>query len=415
VDFRAFYCAGQALRTGGDPYRLEPTKSCQVATLTENGLSGNGRTLPAPFPPYGLSFFALISLLPIRAATQAWLAASVLALCCSALLVGRLSSLNITAVTLALLGSVGFASLVIGQVVPIVFCAAVFAAVRARHGDGRGAALGAAVAALEPHMALPLWLGLFAGVPAARRSLLVAAAALVAISLLAGPALSLEYFRQVLPLHARSELYNFSAQYSAAALAAVAGIAPNIDAAIGLGSYAIMLVLGIVVGMRLARRHDDPAFAAVTPMAAALLGGEFLHITQIALALPFALILYARLPRRSLVSAGVLVAIVALAVPWETIAELPIVWDRHPMSHAVGRRPVLQPAAPADSVEVSYGQYIDAFAERIDPRSIPEQLAWKLPTWLGLGFVLCVGLSASGALTGVSRKALYRRRLVTRA
>jgi hypothetical protein len=116
-----------------------------------------------------------------------------------------------------------------------------------------------------------------------------------------------------------------------------------------------------------------------------------------------------------LVSAGVLVAIVALAVPWETIAELPIVWDRHPMSHAVGRRPVLQPAAPADSVEVSYGQYIDAFAERIDPRSIPEQLAWKLPTWLGLGFVLCVGLSASGALTGVSRKALYRRRLVTRA
>jgi len=41
-------------------------------------------------------------------------------------------------------------------------------------------------------------------------------------------------------------------------------------------------------------------------------------------------------------------------------------------------------AAASEPAERSYTAFMDAFAERNDPRTVFEQLLTKLPTWYGL-------------------------------
>ena len=53
--------------------------------------------------------------------------------------------------------------------------------------------------------------------------------------------------------------------------------------------------------------------------------------------------------------------------------------------------PVPPRASPGESLEIPYTAFIDAFAQRADPRTLAEQFAWKLPTWSGLLVLLGVG------------------------
>ena len=136
TDFRAFYCAGAALDRGADPYRVEPLRSCERATLASAGLRMDVRKfLPAPLPPYALLLFALIARLPYRLATELWFALGIMALLIAILAVQRLSGLRPFVVAIALFGSLGFASLVYGQIVPFVVAAIVVAALAARRKD----------------------------------------------------------------------------------------------------------------------------------------------------------------------------------------------------------------------------------------------------------------------------------------
>ncbi|MBD5654726.1 MAG: DUF2029 domain-containing protein, partial [Candidatus Eremiobacteraeota bacterium] len=409
VDFRAFYCGGQTVARGRNPYRVEPLRTCERASLASSGLRMDEKhLLPAPLPPYALIAFAPFSALPMRLASQSWLALNIVALAFAIVGVARLGNVRLPIAVLAMLGSLGFASLIIGQLVPIVVAALIFAALCARRGNGVGAAICVAVASIEPHLALPAWCGLALFVPRSRVPLAFAAASLGVLSLLAGPALNVEYISHVLPQHARSEAYNFAAQYSLSSLL-VAGGAP-LDMALRLGtlSYGCALALGLWLGRLLQRRYDDSAFAITVPLAAILLGGPFLHGHQIAAALPFALMLLGRVSLRTPLFVAMVIAVCALAIPWESIAEMPIVADSLPqVAPAIGVVH-LPPAGPSDSAELSYTAFVDAFAHRADSRTALEQLLTKLPTWIGL--IVLLSTAAGLAFRRESKRACATKR-----
>jgi hypothetical protein len=391
VDFRPFYCGGRILAEGRDPYLVEPMRSCQRDVLAGAGLRLNeAHVLPAPLPPYALAPFALLATLPFGTATVVWLALCIFSLGVAIVVTRSLSGLSPSVVALAMFASAGFASLVLGQLVPIALAGLLLAALRARRGDGTGAAAAASLGALEPHLALPVWLGLFLFVPCARRPLAVAAALLAALSLsFGGAGRNVEFLTRVLPGHARAEAYNFPAQYSLTALLVAARMSLGAALLLGSLSYVAMLCAGLALGAHLAKRFADPAFSIVTPLAAVLIGGPFLHVHQMAAAVPLGLMLLGRLPRPSVSFGAVAVAVCALAVPWETLAEMPFVADHLP-AKTTTRAPALPRARPGESLEIPYTAFIDAFAQRADSRTPAEQLACKLPTWFALLALLAV-------------------------
>jgi len=402
VDFRAFYCGGQTIARGHNPYRLEPLRTCERASLASSGLRMDEKhILPAPLPPYALLAFAAFSRLPMRVASECWLALSIVALAFAIVGVARLSASSLTIGAFAMLGSLGYASLMIGQLVPIVLAALIFAALFARRGNGVGAAVCVAVASLEPHLALPAWCALALFVPRSRVPLAYAAASLAVLSLAAGTALNVEYISQILPQHARSEVYNFAAQYSLSSLLVAGGAPVAMALRLGTLSYVCALVFGLWLGRLLQRRYADPAFVITVPLAAVMLGGPFLHGHQIAAAVPLALMILRRVPSRTPLFPVIVIAVFALAVPWESIAEMPIVADSlpHKVSHAVlARLPLFR---ANDSVELPYTAFVDAFANRADSRTVLEQLSTKIPTWFGLVAILAaaVGLALAGGRT----------------
>jgi hypothetical protein len=402
VDFRTFYCGGRVLAEGRDPYRVEPMLSCQRAVLRDGGLRLNAaHVLPAPLPPYALALFALLARLPFAVATEVWLAASIFALGVAIVVTRALCGLSPTVVALAMFASAGFASLILGQLVPLALAGLLLAALCARRGNAPGAAAAAAIGALEPHLAVPVWLGIALCVPRARLALALACAALVLLSLAFGVGLNAEFLTSVLPGHARSEAYNFPAQYSLTALLVTIGAPLRASLFFGSLSYVAMLAAGLALGAHLARRLDDPAFALTTPLATVLIGGPFVHVHQMAAAVPFGLMLLGRLPRGRPAYAGVAFAVAALAIPWETLAEMPFVADHLPPKIS-SPAPALPPVRADESLEVPYTAFIDAFAQRADPRTLAEQVACKLPTWFGLlGLVAAaVPLSRGRRLAG---------------
>jgi hypothetical protein len=400
TDFRTFYCAGRALAVGRDPYRVEPMRGCLRDTLAQNGLRYDERfVFPAPFPPYAIGVFSLFGRLPFKAATVVWLALDLFAFGVIVVTVRQLSGLGPALVALATAGPIGYASLMFGQIVPIVVAGLTVAALSLRRGNRTGLALGAAVGALEPHLAVPVWIGAFVCVRAARVPLVIAGAGLIAISFAFGAPLNVEFAASVLPAHARSELFDFASQYSLSSLLAAIGIPVRVALISGTLSYLIMLGLGVRLGNVLSRRLSDPAFSATAPLAAVLLGGPFLHAHQIAAALPFALMLAKRVRPGSIPFVALVTATIALAVPWETIAQTSFFADRAaarrdlPPVSAAQTAPA--PVAGDAPIEPQYTAFIDAYAERIDRRARGEQFLWKLPTWLALMLLLGAGTAAA--------------------
>jgi hypothetical protein len=170
-----------------------------------------------------------------------------------------------------------------------------------------------AVAMVEPQIALPAALAFFIAFPAARLALAVAAALLGAVSLLAvGVAQTLAYVTAVLPAHALAEVSRDN-QYSLATILTAAGVPDATAVLIGSISYVVLIAIGVLVALRLARRYDEPALVLLIPPAFSLLGGSFVHTAEIAAAVPAALLLYTRAVT---VRAWLFAAFVLLAVPW---------------------------------------------------------------------------------------------------
>jgi hypothetical protein len=325
VDFGAFYCAGAAVAEHHDPYRTEPLRTC------ENALRGfpPGRgvlfAVPAPLPGYALAPFVLASRLPYPLAAGVFVTLLVASFALTVVLLGRLCDLQVEAIFAALFLQ-GLYAVFLGQIVPIVGAAAVAAAYFVTRGRDRAAAFAAALTMLEPHLGLPVCLALFVARPRGRTVLAGCGAAFALGSLaLLGLDTNLEYAREVLPAHALSEISN-QEQYSLTYLAHLAGIGERAAGALGTASYFVMLVAGIVAGRIAAARTGMPALLLLVPAAFVVFGGPFVHVQQLAIAIPAALLLSAA---RARTAGWCSLAVMLLAVPWATtgflILNLPIV------------------------------------------------------------------------------------------
>jgi hypothetical protein len=308
--FKAFYCAGQAVLDGRDPYVVEPLRTCE--RIVAPGALPAYAVEPAPLPGYAIGPFVVAALAPPDLARDVYFVVLIAALAVTATMLARLAPLPAVAVLLALLAT-WFLNLSYGEPPPITTACIVLAALMLQRNRPWVAAVAAGGLALEPHLAAPLWLALALFAPRTRLPLLVVGCALIALdAAIGGPHAAVEYFVRTLPAQALSEV-SAADQFSLTHVAVVAGASVPLALRLGFISYAVMAVLGILVARRLSLKGAAPEYLALVPPAFILVGGTYLHDIQFYSALPLALVLLARAPRPSF---GLAAATVLLAVPW---------------------------------------------------------------------------------------------------
>jgi len=314
-DFRAFYCAARVASQGANPYRTEPLRTCERGVVSPAFYRKNpGVTIPAPLPGYAIAALIPFSLLPFGVAATLWVALLLLAwLACIATL-SRFAGISWEMSLAVFALSLGALSLPFGEVVPLAVGCTCVAAYAAWSGRWRLAAIFAAGAMIEPHLGLPVCLALAVWAPATRWLLALCFVALGALSFgVLGPSVNLEYFSTVLPAHALSEVTR-DTQYSLSALLAAIGVAPGMALRAGALWYVAMLIAGTVAAGKLAKETRNAAFIVCVPPAFAVFGGSFIHITQIAAAVPAATLLACCAQARYRNAA--IVALLLLVVPW---------------------------------------------------------------------------------------------------
>ncbi|MBC5802359.1 MAG: DUF2029 domain-containing protein [Candidatus Eremiobacteraeota bacterium] len=415
-DFNAFYCAGAAIDRGADPYRAEPLGACERAPRAAalNRAPAN-LSVPAPLPPYALAPFALLARLPYDVAAVVWTLLSALAFAFTIVAMRRLTGVSTLALVAAFGLVDGLASLTLGQIAPVAIAAIVLAVAHVEAARDRAAAVAAALATIEPHLGLPACIALFVFRPKARLPLSLAAALFAGVSFaLLGAARCIEYVREVLPAHAMAEIVS-QKQFSLTYVLHRAGVADAPALMLGNVSYVAMVALGIALAPRLAKRLCAPGLLVAVPCALAVFGGPFVHVVQLAAALPAAFLLFARAPQLRTVWAA---AIAGLAIPFVQFASLGTAFPLFAAAAAAALAHTLfraRPLASAVAGAATYGFASLAAAlvhERVpdasrilalhyDPAAL-AQASWdlyvrtvatsnasafdlaKLPNWLGL-------------------------------
>jgi hypothetical protein len=322
-DYRAFWCGGHALAQGLDPYRTASLLSCeQIAMPFHLASAQHGVVIPAPLPGYALALFVPLALLPYPVASLLWM---VVLIGCSAecvILCARVTGAN------PLLCAWTFVVPAVMLWIPYGELAVVslFGALVSAYGLSRSryalCALGACIAAIEPHIALGAWISLILWERHARLPLIVGGSALAALWLSTGLHRAVEYLTQVLPVHALAEVARGN-QYSATWIAHLAGLDAHWSVRTGLICYAIMTAGGVALAGRLNSRTGAPGWLVLLPLAACATGGSFVHEVQVTAALPFAVLFFQTAPGRARATAAAIV--IALALPWYQVLWMPIV------------------------------------------------------------------------------------------
>lgn len=288
-DFKAFYCSGYVLAHGGDPYLAAPLARCE-SMREPNPLffTTKGEVLPAPLPGYAVAAFVPLSLLPFPLAALVWLTLLAAATFGAIVLLAqiRVASVELLAVTLALiLVGVCFP---VGELPPIALFGIALAAWSASRGRPWPAAIGIALTFFEPQVGAAM---LVAALALGRRfalAALVGACALGVASLLAvGVADTIQYLQVIVPAHLASELPSVL-QYSLSAVLYQLGVAPAVATLGGRLSWLVMLGVAYVFA-RSKPAHARPELAFLAAPAFVAVGGQFLHLDHIALAVPAAL------------------------------------------------------------------------------------------------------------------------------
>lgn len=313
LDFRVFYCAGEVVRTHGDPYHLEPLRSCEKRVAPTPGQTWE--VTPAPFPGYVLAVFVPLSRLPYHLAHSIWVGLMVGASALATFLLADLLAWPVLAVAFILLPTATLLNLYLGEPTPLAIGALVSAAFLASLGRFRTCALALGVAMIEPHIALPALAALAIAVPRARTTVVAIVAGLGALSLTAiGIAHNVEYFQEALPFQARAEVFATD-QYSLTHLLALVHVKPSLAITLGGISYFLSAALGVILALRHRGTPLGEARFILIPGAVGLLGGSFVHDAQIASALPAVLLLTMTAKRPAL---GV-IALVALTFSFMAI------------------------------------------------------------------------------------------------
>lgn len=316
-DYHAFACAGAIAGTRGDPYRGEPLRSCEHRRIAFRRDQAN-LAVPAPLPGYALAAFAVLGRLPAALGQLLWLGLSLLGALIAGFALVRVSRLPKTLVWPALALPL-LATIVLGQLVAVALGALCLCGLALERGKYALAAACALIAMIEPHIALPACVTLALFVPRTRASLGIGAAVAAALAVaLLGIGVNIEYFTNVLGAHGASELAN-EEQYALAYYVHALGANDRLTLVLADAWYLAMAALGIVAAHRLVRHGGPRALYALLPAALAVIGAPFLHIAQVAFALPAVLVLCgrvwpsARAPR---------LALAALAIPWGAFAAL---------------------------------------------------------------------------------------------
>jgi len=293
IDFRAFYCAGEAIRAGRDPYRVEPLRSCEVRESASMGLSVyRGLVVPAPLPTYALAGLSSLSRVPYKTATCAWTAALVVMIVMSSVILSRLTAHPLFAVALVTTG-ISIHALVLGQLAPALCFLFLLGASLLRSRNFMPAGLCIAATTIEPNLALPAALSVFVAERKARLPLVLAGTFLAVVALLfPSPRVAAEYLTQVIPAHSLSELHAPQIQYSLATALAVLGLPDMWAVRLGELQYALVLLASIALSVQLARRTGETALVVLLPTALCELGGMFMHAYAYLLAVPGALVLH---------------------------------------------------------------------------------------------------------------------------
>jgi len=314
-DYLAFGCAARVAVARGDPYLAAPLLRCQRAVSAAPDVVID----PAPFPPYFFALLAPLGALPFLTGGLIWVAASILAVGIAYLGLRRLTALPWWVLAPPLVVLDFGANVPIVQIPPFVTACVVLAALALRSGRDGLAGIAVAATAIEPHIALPLWLALAIWRPRSRMVLAVGAVALVSASLAIAPASRwLEYVAETVPAQSVAEAA-FTIQYSLTFVAEALHASDRLAVAIGGIDYVATVVVVVAMAGPLARRVGDAAYVATFPAAAILLGGAYIHLGQMALALPFGFALLARAAadrdRRMTVAAAVTLGLLACGWP----------------------------------------------------------------------------------------------------
>lgn len=275
----------------------------------------SGVAVPAPLPGYALLAFAPIALLPYVLACAVWLAVLLITVFASARALAILLGRKYDQALWTLVGGFAVISLPFGELGSVIVAAVLWMAVALSRGAWAWAAVAGGFAMILPHVALPALLAIFLLVPQMRARLAALALLLLALDVsCGGTAVALSYVRDVLPAHARSEIGS-TAQYGMTWI--LHGLHASDAVAIAGGDvcYAVMTLLGVIAARAFVARRGDPMYAALVPPAFAVLGGTFMHYTQIMVAIPAALLLFDRSAngRARMLFAT---ALLLLVVPW---------------------------------------------------------------------------------------------------
>ena len=293
-DFRAFYCAAHVRLAGLDPYAAQPLRACESQPVPPPlFIPSSGVTLPAPVPGYLVAAFMPLALLPFVPAAALWALILIAAFTGTLLLLRSLGIGDGWTLLVALSIPVMAVSLPIGELPPVALFGVALAAWAALRDRPALLGLGVALTLFEPSIGLAVAI---AAAALSRRFALAAGITLGALFVLSlatlGIAGNIAYVRDVLPAHELSELPAV-VQYSLSWVLDRAGVANGPALFLGHLSWIAMLgVTFVVARSSFARKHPD--FAILAAPAFAVVGGPYLHLDHIALALPVALWLCAR-------------------------------------------------------------------------------------------------------------------------
>lgn len=323
-DFRAFYCGAHAVLSGANPYAAAPLYRCE-STPMPFGLmhSRLGIAVPAPLPGYAILAFVPFAALPFVVACGVW---AIVLLACLALSARALAILLDRPADLMLwtfVTAVTAVSIPTGETGAPMFAAVLWTAVALRRGTWALAALAAGCAMVVPHVGLPAVLGAFLFVPQTRKWIAAIGAILAAMDLACGGVhAALSYFTVVLPAHARAEIGS-SMQYGVTWMLHSLHASDRAAIAGGEISYLCMAAAGLWTARSYLARRGDAAYAALVPPAFAVLGGTFIHLAQIVIAIPAALLLFTVSTAR--MRAVFAAAFLLLACPWLVIFGKPLI------------------------------------------------------------------------------------------
>ena len=422
-DFADFYCAGEALDRGFDPYRYEPLHGCEHAVNQSTAYrTDRARTIPAPLPPYDFPPLMFLARLSYASARIVDACAIVAAVAVAVVLLAMLEiPLDVAAAALAF--PAGYVLLAAGQVVPFALIALVGCGVAFRRGRHVLAGVLAAATLIEPHLGLPVLIATLVWRPQSRIAALVCAVGLLCVGVaIAGPAALVEYVARVLPAQAAAER-SYVYQYSLTYLLATLGIPQMWALLLGDLSYAAMLAIGAWASGRVATALRRPEMIAFVPAACGVIGGPYVHMVDLAVAVPAALVLAVALPARANVAATIALAL--LAIPWIPawitkklfLAVLCIatflfwrlrvataIWVTAVATMALGLY-VLELSPPAALAGQTSGRFAasdlaqSAWAAYVAQLGHPSPL-WlvvKIPTWIALGILLALFLRVGSA------------------